>query len=445
LNDVRGRCGVVNPFRILYYLYASQKRAYWPPSELREYQEKKLRSIVNHAYNTVPFYHDKFKTAGITPSDIKTLEDLTKLPVVSKEELRHTPPSRLVSSNKKRSDLKIVRTSGSSGTPFLIYIDGAENDWRKAIYMRANILCGQKPRDRWVVITAPHHFGDTTGLQRMLGIYAQQVISIFMDVDEQIDFIVKAKADILDGYSSCLTVIAKRVARQGVSGITPKLLFGNAEIIDVPSRKYLEDVLGAIYCDQYGCAELDRTAWQCPERIGYHMDVDSVITELVDADGRPVGVGERGEVVLTSLFNYSMPFLRYAVGDVAVFSSETCSCGVTFPLIDKIEGRTDSFPMLPDGSLVSPLIFTAAMMRYPYFEKIRNYRFIQKQRDLFLIYVEKEDETVADDLLSRSLARYLQEKIGSGTMAIEFRVEFVDVLPLDKTGKRRSVSSEIVD
>ncbi|MFX0200880.1 MAG: phenylacetate--CoA ligase family protein [Candidatus Hodarchaeota archaeon] len=434
---------MANLFRILYYLYQSQKRAYWPPDELRKYQEQKLRSVVKYAYNFVPFYHDQLKKLGITPNDIQTLEDLTKLPVVQKETIRHLDPSHLVSSQKNIQDLKIVRTSGSSGTPFLIYIDGVEDDWRKSVYMRANILCGQKPRDRWVVITAPHHFGDTTQIQRILGMYAQKVVSIFMDVDEQVDFIVKAKADILDGYSSSLTVIAKHVDREGISGISPKLTFGNAEIIDLPSRKYLEDVFDTIYCDQYGCAELDRTAWQCPERIGYHMDVDSVITELVDEDGSPVGVGERGEVVFTSLFNYSMPFLRYAVGDVAVALSEKCSCGVTFPLMEKIEGRTDAFPILPDGTLISPLIFTAAMMRYQFFDKIRNYRIIQKKRDLFLIYVEKEADQITDSLLSKSLTSYLKDKIGVPSMDIEFQVKFVDTIPKDKTGKLKSVYSEI--
>jgi phenylacetate-CoA ligase len=380
---------------------------------------------------------------GVSPADIQSVDDIPKLPLVGKDEIRMTEPTYRVSTQKRLEDLKIVRTTGSSGTPFLVYIDEVEDAWRKSIYMRANIFCGQRPRDNWVVITAPHHFGDTTKLQRRFNIYAQQVVSIFLDVDAQIDFIRAADADILDGYSSTLITVAKRVDREGITDITPKLLFGNAEIIDQPSRRYLERVFDAIYCDQYGCAELDRTAWQCPQRTGYHMDLDSVITEVVDEDGQPVAVGERGEVVLTSLFNYSMPLLRYTVGDVAVLSSDECPCGVTFPLMDRIEGRADSFPMLPDGSLVSPLIFTAAMMRYKYFDHIRNYHFRQKRRDLFQVYVEKEDNAMAESELAKSLIMDLEAKIGAGTKEIEFQVEFVDHIPQDRTGKRKSVSSEL--
>ena len=132
-----------------------------------------------------------------------------------------------------------------------------------------------------------------------------------------------------------------------------------------------------------------------------------------------------------------------SVGDVAVFSNDKCSCGVTFPLLEKIEGRTDSFPMLPDGSLISPLIFTAAMMRFKFFEKIKNYRIIQKKRDLFIIYVEKAEDKFADGLLSKSLISHFEEKLGSASLEIDFQVEFVDIIPQDKSGKRKSVYSEI--
>jgi hypothetical protein len=99
--------------------------------------------------------------------------------------------------------------------------------------------------------------------------------------------------------------------------------------------------------------------------------------------------------------------------------------------------------MLPDGSVVSPLIFTAAMMRYKYFDKIRNYRFIQQKRNQFLVHLEKEDDSIAQPLLAKSLIRDLQAKIGGGSTDIEFHVEFVDEIPQDATGKRKSVYSEI--
>jgi phenylacetate-CoA ligase len=120
------------------------------------------------------------------------------------------------------------------------------------------------------------------------------------------------------------------------------MIFGTAESIDTRSIKFIEQVFNAPYYDQFGCTELDRTAWMCPHKMGYHQDGDSVIIEFVDDGGKSVSSGERGEIVYTSLFNYAMPFLRYELGDLAVWSEKGgCQCGRGFPMIKMIEGRKD--------------------------------------------------------------------------------------------------------
>jgi len=130
---------MVNFARLLYYLAGAMRRLYWDKDKLRRYQEKRLRAVIKYAYENVPFYHEKFRKFGLNPDDIKTLEDLSKIPITSKNELRRENPLRLVSVKVDVRDLKVVRTSGSTGEPFEVYINRAEDDWRKAIYMRANI------------------------------------------------------------------------------------------------------------------------------------------------------------------------------------------------------------------------------------------------------------------------------------------------------------------
>jgi len=196
----------------LYNLAAAMRRLRWNSDKLKKYQEKQLRSVVRHAYDSVPFYHELFKTSGITPEDIREVQDLEKIPVVRKEDLKYESPSRLVSNRSSLNKLKTLRTSGSSGEPFRFFINGAEDDWRKAIYLRANISCGQRPRDRWVVVTAPHHFFDTTNVQRMFGVFAQTCISVFTEVNEQAELVIEARPDVLDGYSGSLFLLAKEVA-----------------------------------------------------------------------------------------------------------------------------------------------------------------------------------------------------------------------------------------
>jgi len=434
---------VPNVFRIVYYLAGALRRARWKPERLRLYQEKRLRAVVRYAFDNVPFYHRKFREAGVHPDDVKCLEDLKKLPVVKSEEFRRVPPNERVSVECDVKKLRVVKTSGSSGMPLKIFLNRAEDDWRKAIYMRANILCGQKPRDRWVAITAPHHFGDVTGLQRRLGVFAQVCLSVFDDVDEHIDFLCKFKPDILDGYSSALLLLAREVDRRGLDVLKPKVVFGNADLVGLAERKYLEDVFEAPYCDQYGCAEFNRTAWNCLEREGYHMDVDSVITEFVDEDGNAVSPGECGEIVYTSLFNFAMPFIRYSIRDVGKPSNDECSCGVAMPLMEVIEGRKDSFIVLPNGKVVSPRTFTVAMGMFEHYEDIEQFRIIQKSFDYFDVLLKMKKVDLDEGDIAERLRLHFQKVLGVSAEDVTFNVSFVKKIPPSKGGKLSAVISEV--
>lgn len=432
-----------NLLRILYYLARAMKRGYWNSGKLRRYQEKRLRSVVKYAYSFVPFYHEKIRKAGIFPSDIKTLEDLSKLPIIRKDEFRLENSGRLVSVEFDIEKLKVVRTSGSTGKPFEVRINSAEDDWRKAIYMRANISCGQKPRDNWVAITAPHHFSNTTNTQRRLGIFAQTCISVFADINEQMRLLDEAKPDILDGYSGSLLLLAKGFQKGRVETIRPRIIFGTAELIDNVSRRLIEQMFNAPFYDQFGCSEVDRTAWQCPEKTGYHMDVDSVITQFVDDEGNDVSSGERGEIVYTSLFNYSMPLIRYAVGDIGVPSDEKCSCGRSFPLMEVVEGRKDSLLLLPNGQLLSPRTFTVALSMFELYNQIEQFLVVQEKVDLFKIYIRKKDIGVNEDVLESGLLMHFRRMLNSKLNVVKFDVKFVEDLPVNKTGKHRAVVSEL--
>jgi phenylacetate-CoA ligase len=336
-----------------------------------------------------------------------------------------------------------LTTSGSTGRPLKLFISEAEDDWRKAIYMRANICCGQKPRDKWVVIAGPRHFGSTTKLQTVLGIYAQTYISVFDDVSTQASRVRSLKPDVLDGYSSSILLLAKQIQKTGQKAIQPRIVFGNAEVIDGSSREYIEKVFDAPYYDQYGCVEFNRTAWQCSEQTNYHMDVDSVITQFVDKDGNEVYAGERGEIVQTSLFNYAMPFIRYEVGDVGVPSDDECSCGRKLPLIKTVEGRTDSLIMLPDGRMLSPRMLTAAVNMFDQYESIEQFRIVQKKLNLLEILIKIRNTTIDKQVMETSLVAHVNRMLHLDEGKMTFEVKFVDDIAPSKSGKLMSVVSEL--
>ena len=419
------------------------KRAHWPREKLTEYQNKSLRRIVKHAYDSVPFYHEKFEEFGIKPSDIRTVKDLDKVPIVRKDEIRKNL-GEVVSKDFNVGNLKELHTSGSTGYPLFFYVTKAEDEFRKAKHLRANISCGQKPRDKWVTITSPLHFGETTRLQRILGFYASTPVSVFDDISTQISIIEKLRPDVLDGYSNSLLLLAKEVEKRGIETITPRFIIGGAELIDPSSRDFIEKVFGVPFYDQYACVEMERMAWQCPEKIGYHIDADSIVMQFVDENGEEIAPGERGETVCTSLFNYAMPFIRYGVGDIGVASEETeCPCGRTFPLMKMMEGRTDSLLLLPGGTVLAPFAFVAAMMMFKFYGYIDRFRVVQRKRDLLKFLIKLKDNSVGRETVEEELLRHLKRVLNVKADELTFEVEFVEYIPLDKSGKFMLVVSEL--
>lgn len=428
--------------RILYYLGSGLQRLSWSQEKLKKYQNMHIKAVVRYAYDFVPFYRKWFNIHNISPCDIANVEDLSKLPVLSKDAFRRVPISEMVSKEYDISCLKVLQTSGSTGKPFRFFVSKPEDDWRKAIYLRANISCGQRPLDKWAFVTSPHHFGDTTSIQRRLGLFAQNLISVFDKVSEQVRYIDEIGVDILDGYSGALFLIAREAKRQGVR-IRPKLLFGSSDSIGYTERKFMEKIFSAPYLDQYGCSETNRLAWQCPLREGYHMDVDSVVMQFVDEDGNDVNAGTDGEVVLTSLYNFAMPFIRYSLGDIGQQSNYCCSCGRVLPLMKNIQGRRDSFITLPDGRLVSPRTLTVAMGKLSFFGEIEQFQIMQRKKDLFDISLHFRKKFENTELVVNELRMCLSRALLAQESDITFNIQFVNTIHLSDTGRLKTVFSEV--
>ena len=435
---------MTNYFRAAYYLFTLMRHVYWDRQKLKALQEKKLRRIVRYAYDHVPYYRERLRDLGIKPADIRTVEDLNKLPILRKDELRSNL-GKMISDEVDIKSLVRLKTSGSTGRPLVLYVSLAEDEFRKAKHLRANISCGQKPRDRWVVISLPTRFESVGKFQRKLGVYAPSFISVFDDTFEQLLSVERMQPDILDGYSSPILLLGKEMEKKGLEKVKPRMIFSGAELIDDYSRRFIEKVFDCPLYDQYAATEFERLAWQCPAKIGYHIDVDATILQFIDENEEEVSVGESGEIVCTSLFNYAMPLIRYAVGDVGVPTDEECSCGRTLPLMKVVEGRKGSFILLPDRRMLSPINFCAAMDLFKMFEYIDRWRVVQKKRDHIEICVKKAGEAVEERILEIELVAHLKKSLNLENSEIAFEVKFVDDIPLDKSGKLMAVTSELTN
>jgi phenylacetate-CoA ligase len=419
------------------------RRAFWGRDRLREYQNRKLRNIISYAYENTAFYHAKFKQAGIRPEDVRTVEDLNKLPITRKGELRENV-NDVVSKEFNIADLTVQRTSGSTGKPLHVYITGAENEYRKAKHLRAQIALGQRPWDRWVTITSPLHFAETSRLQRLLGLYGIFAVSVFEDLATQVSKIEKLKPDVIDGYSNSILLLAKEIQRRELQTIKPKFLVSGAELIDASSRNYVEEVFGVPFYDQYACVEVERMAWQCREKSEYHIDADSLVMQFLDKNGEEVASGEEGEVVCTSLFNYAMPIIKYALEDIGVPSERTdCPCGRTLPLMKLMEGRKTSLLVLPGGRVFAPFAFMLAVWTFKHYGCIDLFRIVQRRKDLIVFKLKLNKCDVDEGTIGRELVAHVRKVLSISEDEMTFEVEFVDDIPLDKSGKFSIVVSEL--
>lgn len=436
-----------NLSRVTYNLLRAMGRLNWKKEKLREYQDKHVKEIVAYAYDNVAFYRHLLKSNGISPSDIQGVADLDKVPIVRKSDMKRRRAVELVSREFALRNLKGIQTGGSTGEPFSIYISPEEDDWRKAIYMRANVCCGQKPRDRWIAILDAERANDTSTLQHYIGIFAKTVIPVVWSKKAQLKAVEDFKPDVLDGFSSALWLLAREANLAGTNRIHPRIVFGSGELISQSQRQYLEKSFEAPYYDQFGCTEIDRSAWQCTERHGYHMDVDSVVIQFVDKNGEEVGPGERGEIVYTSLFNHAMPLIRYGMKDIGIPMDDMCPCGKKLPLMKVIEGRSNSFLVFPDGHIVSPMSFIETLKAFRYLDEVEQYRVLQKKKDLIEIWVKKVNNAVDERNLKKRLVSNIQEglpKVENVDLSqVRFEIKFVEKLPTLGRGKLNVIMSDV--
>ena len=416
------------------------RQAHWNPRKLEECQIKRLNRVIRYAYDNVPFYNRRFKELGIGPEDIKKKDDLNKLPIIRKNDIRGNR-GEIISKDFEINRLRKLSTSGSTGEPLFLYVCESEMEFRKAKHIRANMSCGQRPRDKWVTLTGPQHFGKTSRLQRLVGLYVPTPVSVFNGVSTQISILEKLKPEVLDGYSSSLLLLAKEVEKQNIKTIKPRFIIGGAEFIDTYCQKYIEKVFGVKFFDQYSSVEFERMAWQCSEQRGYHIDADALILQFLDKNGEEVSPGESGEIVCTSLFNYAMPLIRYAIGDIGIPSDETCECGRTLPLMQMVEGRKDSLLFLPNGRILSPRAFTIAMHEFKFYDFIEKFRIIQKKLDAFEVNLKMKGNVIEEDVMKMELSAHLKTIFSFDDL--RFEIKFVKDIPLDKSGKLMAVISEV--
>jgi phenylacetate-CoA ligase len=419
------------------------KRNQWRKTqELEEIQLKKLKSMLRHAYDNVPYYHQLFDAAKFKPEDFKDLEDLRRIPITTKKDIQQNFPNTL-KNGVDLSHQKARFTTGSTGIPLNIIISPEEEiQARWVSYNYPFLECGLKSTDDLVSIwTGGESIRRPSKYAKIIPyLISDTSIPIFNDEKKLINALQQIKLDGISTYPSLLTLLCN----YDVSELNPRLIFTVGETLTKHCRDTVKRAFNLEIFDIYGSEEFGRMAFECNKHSGLHMITDHNVIEFIDEGGEHVDPGEEGEIIVTGLINRTSPLIRFAIGDVGIPIDEECSCGRAWPLMKSIQGRTDDYLVLPSGRRIS--------LRYlavPVYEKIiesnvfciSQYQIIQEKRNRIVFKAVKGKKFDAEILIK--IKEDLETFFAREEEDVEVCVQLVDEIPMERTGKRRVLISKI--
>ena len=328
------------------------------PEKLRRFRDRRVRELVRHAYDNVPYYRRLFDEHGVRPGEIEGVADLPRIPITTRKVLQETPLAERVSRGIDPDKLVTRRTGGSSGRRMIIMRTWLEERLLGLFRVRAQHDVGERITDRRVIVHHPgaRVQGDNLALWHLMqrvGLYRKHSLSCKDDPEDALRFLRSYRPHVIGGYSSSIARIATAASEEDRRVIRPRVVTVGAEVLTPLMRRQIEHAFGAPVFDFYGAHEFNLLAWQCRSTGNLHVCDDGMVLEVLSGD-RAAEIGEQGEVVGTNLHAFASPFLRYRLGDIVTRGPGPCPCGAPFGTIREVQGRTIDMFHLPDGRVLHP-------------------------------------------------------------------------------------------
>ena len=408
------------------------------PSQLEELQQEKLRVLLEHAYKNVPYYRKVFDNLGLKPKDIQDKEDLTRLPLLRKEDIIKNP-STLIAKNISKKELMPMTTSGTTGSPLKLFKDKNEVAYKAAARHRQQKIFGFKHGDKVVSIRG-HSFSRKRKFQGLFTrIVRNEWIPYGYDTSEAkvgklVEKIREYNPKFIRGYPSSIYLLAKYMENNGIEDLQPESVWLGYEIGFNFQRKLIEEQFNCKVFDVFGLRESAIYAFECNEHAGYHLASENGIIEILRKDGSHASSGELGAVAFTDFTNFATPLIRYLTEDVAIYSGKLCPCGRGLPVIIKsVEGRFSDCISTSKGYVLPGIIVDF----FSKIETIKDFQVIQKTRERIVAEVVREENYSINN--TDFVISGMQKLVGSD---VNIEVEYVDSVPLTTSGKKRFVISE---
>ena len=393
-------------------------------------QEKRLHKLMKRAYK-IPFYRERFDRAGVKPEDIRTGDDLAKLPVLTKDELREWMAGEV---NKPQyKDWIVDTTSGSTGKPLSIMMSPREKAYMKSNWLRVMRVCGYNPFTGKTMTRVNAHDenagGRDTILQRF-GILRRAYLDQYAPEEELIEQINEYKPDFLYLNKSELMRLVLYSKRTGTPIYHPKFYDQISERISENDRKLFIEILGPGLVDAYGSAETGSCLLRMKGKKNYIIHFDSFVVNVLDDEGN---LAEEGRLIITPLYKTDMPLINYQIGDSAVSKTKN---GLRY--VTDIKGRMNDYFYYENGEVTSFFEVTPVIAHC---SDILQIRFIEETYDLIHVQIVRDEKA---KMSREEIEEYVSVNLNKiFKKPFKFEFEWLDAIPPDPNGKLRMIVSKV--
>lgn len=423
------------------YLKELEQLQWVSPEKLAQTRFEKLKALLMHSRENIPFYRERFKEAGFNPSRMQCVEDIRMLPLLSKAEIRkNLDPMKW---DNCPGGLTRFNTGGSSGEPLVFYFDKRRQAYDKAARAMThqwwNVDIGDRELYLW---GSPVEITKQDRLKTLRDTLTNELLISAFEISSQklpgmVQQLKRFKPKCVFGYPSTISLFCRMAGEQGfaLQDTGVRVVFSTAEVLYEEQRETIGKAFGGIpVVDGYGSREGGFISHQCPEG-NYHVMDPNYIVEYI-REGWPVEPGEDGEVVITHLDAWGMPFIRYRTGDIAQQGDGMCRCGRVFSTMKHIRGRTTDFIVTPDGRWQHALSLIYIVRDI---EGVDQFKIIQEDVDDIRVLLKVHEELFPESGHQRIIDGF-RKRMGE---SIQVSIERVDDIARDASGKYRYVVSKV--
>lgn len=413
-------------------------------SDVQKYQKQRLTDLLKHAYQTVPYYNEILSDAGVIDDGSVNLDRYSDIPLLTKDELR-SENDRLRSSDPNSGVYKNT-SGGTTGEPVEFLQDDEYLAWTNGNRRYYHRMAGRDLGEPWAKLWGDESevFGERQSLKDEFAdfILNRHFLNSYRmgetEMAEHVERINDIQPKSMEVYVESIDELAKYIDNHELNIHSPNGILSTAGTLHQPVRERVERVFDTTVLNKYGSREVGTMACECPHQEGLHIFDHTHYIEVVDEEGNPLPPGEEGELAITLLTNYTMPLIRYRIGDMGIMKEGQCSCGRPFTMLKNVTGRVIDHFLTTDERLVHGQLLIHLLYYKPWIKKFQ-VRQTAQDRVLFRIVLNEGKSPPQSDL--DEIESKTQKALGEG-VTVDFK--FPNEIEPSDSGKYRYTISEVV-